>query len=157
MNLLQAVNEYLEEKDFKESSGFKKDVTGKWVLVPRTSHHPSGYNKCLRQMYYSWIREPVTNRRSATDCYRMLVGRWIHNGFADVLKEMYGDKVRSEVEVYYNDPRLEFPIHGYMDNVIDIEDNYQQGVELKTVFGMGATSIKNSGKPREDDEAQTKR
>lgn len=155
MNLLQAVNEYLEEKDYKESSGYKK-VNGEWVLIPRSSHHPSGYNKCLRQMYYSWTREPVTNRRSATDVYRMLIGKWIHNGFADVLKEMYGDKVRSEVEVYYKDNRLEFPIHGFIDNVIDLEDNYKQGVELKSVFGRGATAIKNSGQPREDDEAQTK-
>ena len=120
----------------------------------RSSHHPSGANKCLRQMYYDWTNEPVSNYRTATDIWRMNLGTWMHKMFAHYLREM-GEQVVDEVEMQLYHPDLKYPIHGYLDNVIEI-DGELYGIELKTVFGQGAKSIQLSGKPREDDEVQSK-
>ena len=120
----------------------------------RTNHHPSGANKCMRQLYFDWIGEPVSNYRTATDIWRMNLGTWMHKMFAHYLKEM-GENVQDEVEMTFTDWRLKYPIHGYMDNVIEI-DGYIFPIELKTVFGYGGKAIQLSGKPREDDEVQEK-
>ena len=144
MSILREVDRYLEHKD-----------KGELDRKARSSHHPSGFSKCLRQMYYEWTREPVSNYRAATDIWRMNVGKWIHKGFADILKEMYGDKVKDEVEIFFSDPSLKYPVHGYMDNVIEIDGIYI-GIELKTSFGRGIVAIQKDGKPRVEDEAQTK-
>lgn len=142
MNLLNKVDTFLELQD-------KKKLDEKI----RTSHHPSGANKCMRQLYYEWTREPVSDYRKATDCWRMMVGTWIHKMFAELLKEM-GLEVKDEIEIFHECPELEYPIHGYMDNVIVIDgDTY--GIELKSTFGRGIVNIQRSQKPREDDEIQS--
>ena len=143
INILKKIDSWLEEQD-----KIKLDTRN------RTSHHPSGANKCLRQMYYEWTGTPVSNYRVATDIWRMNLGTWMHKMFAHYLREM-GEEVIDEVEMTLTDPTLKNPIHGYLDNVIEI-DGELYGIELKTVFGQGGKSIQLSGKPREDDEVQTK-
>lgn len=143
MNLMSDVCKWLEEQD-----RIKLDTR------VRTSHHPSGANKCMRQLYYDWIGFPVSNYRDATAILRMDMGTWMHKMWADYLVRM-GLNVKSEVEVFVEDPNLKYPIHGYIDNAIQVDDELYV-TELKTVFGRGATSIKDSGRPREDDEIQVK-
>lgn len=143
INILKRIDIYLEEQD-------RKSLDNR----VRTSHHPSGANKCLRQMYYDWTNTPVTNYRTATDIWRMNLGTWMHKMFAHYLREM-GEEVVDEVEMTLTDPTLKYPIHGYLDNIIEI-DGELYGIELKTVFGQGGKSIQLSGKPREDDATQTK-
>jgi hypothetical protein len=144
MKILGGVDRYLVQKDARE---LNEKI--------RSSHHPSEYSGCLRKMYFEWTKRTITNYRDATDIYRMMVGRWIHKGFADVLKEMLGDKVQSELEFTYEHPDLKYPIHGFMDNVFTY-DEMLIGLELKTSFGRGIVSIAKSSKPRPEDEAQAK-
>lgn len=143
VNILNRIDAWLVEQDRQKLN-----------TRERTSHHPSGANKCLRQMYYDWTNEPVSNYRTATDIWRMNLGTWMHKMFAHYLREM-GEQVIDEVEMYLRDDRLMYPIHGYLDNVIEI-DGLLYGIELKTVFGQGGKSIQLSGKPREDDAVQSK-
>lgn len=150
MRLLNKVDSWLMDNDLAEQA--KKE---------RGSHHPSGANKCMRQMYYEWTKEPVSNPRTATDVWRMSVGRWIHAGFTEVLRKVFGeDKVRAEVEMFHQSPELKYPIHGYIDDVIEVTDAdgsiFYVGAELKTSFGRGISTIQKEGKPREDDETQAK-
>ena len=144
MKILGMVDKYLEQNDAEQLDS-----------KVRTSHHPSGYSDCMRKMYYDWTKHPVSNYRTATDVYRMMIGKWIHNGFAEILKEMFGDKVNDEVEFHYADPDLEFPIHGYMDSVIEVGGKII-GVELKTSFGRGIVSIAKEGQPRREHEEQAR-
>ena len=125
MRFLKSIDEMLEAKDRRELDSKK-----------RTSHHPSGYSDCMRKMFFDWTNFPVSNYRTATDIYKMLAGKWIHQGFAELLKELYGDRVQTEVEFTYEHPDLQYPIHGFMDNVIVI-DGVLIGIELKTSFGRG--------------------
>lgn len=143
INILRRIDGWLEEQD-----RIKLDTRD------RKSHHPSGANKCIRQMYYDWSNTPVSNYRVATDIWRMNLGSWMHKMFAHYLREM-GEEVVDEVEMTLTDPRLKFPIHGYLDNIIEIGGELY-GIELKTVFGQGGKSIQLSGKPREDDATQAK-
>ncbi len=151
MNLLKSIDSYLVDRDLRET--MKKE---------RTSHHPSAVNKCMRQQYYSWIKQPITNPRSATSVYRMSIGKWIEKGIVeDVLKPMFGeDKIKTQVEIFHHSPELKYPIHGYMDVVIEMEDESGNvvftPVEIKTSFGRGIKNIQLSGKPREDDATQSK-
>jgi len=157
MNILNIVEKHLLEENNKKLNGYRKDeATGEWVFKPRSSHHPSAYNKCRRQMYYQWTNEVVTDPPDGTGLLIMLMGTWIHDGFAKILKDIYGDDVENEVEFTYKDDELEFPIHGYFDDLIMGDDDLLHGVELKTAFGRAITNVKNSGKPRDDDEAQIK-
>lgn len=144
MKILNIVDAYLEKKD-------KEQIDSK----VRTSHHPSGYSNCMRQMFYDWAKAEVTNYRTATDIYRMKMGEWIHKGFAEILKEMFGDAVKDEVEFYYHDKTLKYPIHGYIDNTIEV-DGKIYAVELKTSFGRGIVSIAKDGKPKPEHEDQSK-
>ena len=143
INILYKIDEWLEYQDKKKLD--ERD---------RKSHHPSGANKCMRQLYYDFTGEKVSNYRDATDIWRMNLGTWMHKMFALYLKDM-GAYVEDEVEILVEHPDLKYPIHGYMDNLITIDD-MTYGIELKIVFGRGAKSIQVSGKPREDDEIQSK-
>lgn len=144
MKILNSVDRFLEDKD-------KKELDSKI----RKSHHPSGYSDCMRKMFFDWTKFPVSNYRTATDIYRMMIGKWIHAGFAEVLKEMLGDRVQTEVEFEYEHPDLQYPIHGFMDNVICLYEEFI-GIELKTSFGKGIVSIAKTGRPKDDHLEQTK-
>ena len=144
MKFLNGIDRFLEQKDKRELDEKR-----------RTSHHPSGYSDCMRKMFFDWTKFPVSNYRTATDLYKMLVGKWIHQGFSEILKEIYGDRVQTEVEFTYRHPDLLYPIHGYMDNVIAF-DGMLVEIELKTSFGRGIVSIAKSGKPKDEHLDQTK-
>ena len=144
MKFLKLIDEMLEAKDRRELDSKK-----------RTSHHPSGYSDCMRKMFFDWTNFPVSNYRTATDIYKILAGKWIHQGFAELLKELYGDRVQTEVEFTYEHPDLQYPIHGFMDNVIVI-DGVLIGIELKTSFGRGIVSIAKTGRPKDEHLNQTK-
>lgn len=140
MNTLKLIDEYLYENDIKKEDD-----------KVMSSHHPSSISSCMRALYYRWIKAPITDPRTATDAWRMELGKWLHLMYADHISKT-GMKVENEVEVTYKDPRLRYPIHGYIDGIID----NRIGIELKTTFGYGAKAIQISGKPREQDEAQAK-
>lgn len=143
INIISMMDNWLVEQD-------KKKLDSR----DRKSHHPSGANKCMRQLYYDWTGQPVSDYRTATDIWRMNLGTWMHKMFAHYLKEM-GEDVQDEVEMTFKDWRLKYPIHGYMDNVIMI-NGVMFPIELKTVFGYGGKAIQLSGQPREDDATQEK-
>lgn len=144
MNLLNEVDKFLEQEEKKKLDSVVLDC-----------HRPSGYSKCRRELYWMWTKYPVSNYPTATDIYRMSVGTWIHVGFAGVLKRMYGDRVREEIEFLVHPEGLKYPIVGHMDNVINIDDEVI-GVELKTSFGRGIVSIAKSGEPKEEHAEQAK-
>lgn len=141
--LMKEVCQWLEDEDRKKLDNRN-----------RNSHHPSSVNKCMRQMYYDWTDTNVSNYRTATDILKMDMGTWMHKMWANYLVGM-GFNVKSEVEILAMPDDLKYPIHGFIDNLIEIDGQYYI-TELKTVFGRGATSIKDSGNPREDDEVQVK-
>lgn len=144
MNLLNEVDKFLEQKEKNKLDNLALDC-----------HRPSGYSKCRRELYWMWTKYPVSNYPTATDIYRMSVGTWIHEGFAKILKEMYGEKVKEEIEFMLHPEELKYPIVGHIDDVISIDDEVI-GVELKTSFGRGITSIAKDGKPRDEHSDQAK-
>jgi len=143
INTISILDEYLYDTELKKNEDKQM-----------SSHHPSGVSSCLRQLYYKWINAEVTDPVQPKDIWRMKMGTWLHEMYANLLKET-GMAVESEVELTYHDERLKYPIHGYLDNMI-VVNGITYGVELKTVFGYGAKAIQMSGKPREQDEMQMK-
>lgn len=159
MNTLNAIDKYLEDQDlWKESTKVM------------SSHHPSAVNNCMRQQWYKWkavrrrqdgsteLMIPVTDPRKAKDIWRMSMGTWIHNGYAELMAKI-GFNVKSEEEITYHDPRLKHPIHGYIDNEYVYESDAGemiQGIEVKTTFGYGAKALQIANEPKENDLAQAK-
>lgn len=134
------VNEFLELRDLEREEGKKM-----------RSHHPSGVSSCMRQLWYKWKQAPVTDPRSAQDVWRMEIGNAIHDYYARILKEM-GYEVQSEYEVWMEDDRLKYPIHGYIDNLLVVEGKAIP-IEIKTLWGMGAKMVQAEG-PRGSDIGQ---
>jgi len=143
INTITALDEYLYETELKKN---REKVM--------KSHHPSGASSCMRQLYYKWKQVDISDPVQPKDIWRMKMGTWLHEMYAKLLEDA-GFDVESEIEITFTDPRLKYPIHGYMDNVFTFNEE-KYGVELKTVFGYGAKSIQLSGKPRDQDEIQMK-
>ncbi len=143
INTISILDEYLFESEIKKN---REKVM--------SSHHPSSVSSCLRALYYRWKNAEITDPTQPKDIWRMYMGTWVHQMYANLLKET-GMTVEAEVELTYHDERLAYPIHGFLDNMI-VVNGIKYGVELKTVFGYGAKAIQISGKPREQDEMQMK-
>lgn len=144
INTINILDEYIYEQELKKNS--EKVMS---------SHHPSGASSCIRQLYYKWTNEPISNPVQPKDIWRMKFGTALHKMYAELLQESGIAEVMSEVEITYTDPRLEYPIHGFMDNVFAVDEE-TYSVELKTVFGYGAKAIQLSGQPRDQDLIQMK-
>lgn len=122
-------------------------------------HRPSSISKCIREMYYIWTKEPISNYPTATDVYRFEIGNWIHDGIQKILEEMYGDNAESELSFIRTYDGLKFPVIGHIDSVLSfISDEWEnkEGIELKTSFGQGISSIAKNGQPKPEHVEQIK-
>ena len=86
MNTINILDDYLVKTELKRNS--EKVMT---------SHHPSGASSCIRQLYYKWKQVGISDPVQAKDIWRMRMGTWLHEMYANLLKDA-GFKVESEVD-----------------------------------------------------------
>jgi len=114
-----------------------------------SSHHPSSYTKCMRQVWYKWKKIPVSNPETAASLIRMGLGNAAHYWIQQVFFKLF--PAMREVKFYKEVPKLKYPIRGYADNIFCLpKENLVFGAEYKTSYGAGIKHIQETGMPRED-------
>lgn len=136
MRILSEIDNYLELRNLEEN---EKKI--------RSSHHPSEVAQCSRAIYYKWINAPISNPDTAESIWRMEMGKAVELLAIQYLREM-GYKVKEQEEITIRAEALKYPIHGYLDIVIETEDG-DVGAEVKTTWGMGTKDVQNNG-PKSD-------
>lgn len=136
MNLISKIDNYLLEEGRKE----------------RTSHYPSDINSCMRQLWYKWNNEPVSNPIEAGGYWKMKMGNAIHDLINEFL-ESAGFDIMNEISNKTKIGGLEHPISYRIDNIF-MEDDQMAIIEVKSSYGAGIKAIQKQGKPRDSDLAQ---
>jgi len=118
----------------------------------REAHYASGVMTCLRDQYWSWLKEPETNPTDLTGAMKMLVGDAIEKQLVSfVFNQLAADGylVKTQVPIGGTNPlglNLR-PWHGYLD--IQVARKIEDGswlkfpIEVKTKSGYGADKFWN--------------
>lgn len=137
MNIINRFDDYItEEKD-----------------KIRSSHHPSDIDSCMKQMWYKWNNRKQTDPPSAGNFIKMRFGimaedylllPWLEKELEDGnIKDL-----KTQVEIWGEDERLEKHIHGYQDFLITNLRGQEVGIECKSSFGRGIAEIQRKGEPK---------
>jgi hypothetical protein len=138
MNLINEIDNYLIERDIKRRK-------------TRESHYPSDINTCLRQLYYKWINEPVSDPIKPGALLKMSMGNKIHDLIYEYL-EAANIEIINEISNKKSIEGLVHPISYRIDNIfIDPETNEMAIIEVKTSYGIGIRNVKKLNRPREGD------
>lgn len=114
-----------------------------------TSHHPSSFTKCMRQVWYKWKKVPESDPSTAAGLIRMGLGNSAHYWIQQVFFKIF--PAMREVLFYKEVPELKYPIRGYADNIFCMpKENLVFGAEYKTSYGRGIKHIQETKMPRED-------
>lgn len=124
----------------------------------KTAHWPSEATACPRQIVYSWMETPKSNPIDGSGWWSIKLGGSIHELCQSTLEAIERDpemlaalgwpgyKVRSEVrseDVYVEGLRKPFRFR--MDITIVDDDGILATGEFKTMYGRGASDIKENG------------
>lgn len=89
----------------------------------KVSHYASGLVGCPRKDYFRWTAAPISNPRSESSKKKMEAGVLAHDMFSMRLHRHFDrhGEVTSNIAVELVDSRLEYPIHGYIDDQVDLQ------------------------------------
>jgi hypothetical protein len=105
-------------------------------------HHPSGGASCLRQLYWKWNDEKSSNPPDTSALIKMKFGDLIHEFLQKkVIAGSFPDAI-FEKSFEWKVPDLKFPIVGSPDVIIP---SLNEGIEIKSAYGMGIRQIKENG------------
>jgi len=117
---------------------------------PRASHYVTEigfeYNgqlvgSCLRAQFYDWIKKKPTDLDPTRILYPE-VGRLLHEGLFKRAFERSCKSVRAEIPLEVWPEGLQYPIHGKIDLVLEVEEGTYIVLEEKTTQGKGITNPK---------------
>jgi len=118
----------------------------------RTAHYPSDAASCLRQLFFKWIDEPVSNPIEVGTLWKFKMGDAMHDMMRTFLKEMNYELV-SEIGERTMVTGLQYPISWRLDVLFMDEDGQLAGIDFKTSFGRYIVNLKDTG-PKEHELTQ---
>lgn len=131
MNLIQIMNNQILESESK----------------PKTSHWPSEVEDCKRKIWYKWKSTKETNPMEPGALFKTRMGRAVELLVNELLTGA-GIKLKEQIRGEYSHPALKHKITYYMDNTF-IEGGNSVGVEVKSTYGRGVSSVKTEGPKNE--------
>lgn len=137
MNIINEIDNYLLNKEREKKK--------------RESYYPSEVSHCIRQSYYKWTDEKISDPIPAGGLWKMAMGNKIHDLINEFLIKA-GWEIKGEVE-FKQDIGLKYPLSGRIDNIF-IHDGIEKGIEVKSSYGNGIREMKKTGWPRKDDAEQ---
>jgi len=114
----------------------------------KTAHFPSECTACIRQVWYKWQGNAASDPIEPASLWRMGIGNAIHSILPEYMKAA-GFAVEEEKSILFEHPRLTKPISGRMD-IIFKENGSWEVLEVKSTYGRGIRSIRESGAPRQE-------
>lgn len=120
----------------------------------KKAHSPSEATKCIRQLWYRWKNETISDPVDEPGWFKMRMGDAVHDGIRALLKRKLD--IIDEVKGTKNIPGLFYPINFRVDSLlVNPETGRTEGLEIKSTFGRAIDTIKKSGVPKPSDETQT--
>ena len=130
MNLLDQIDEYFIRQEIK----------------PRESHYPSDASACIRQLYYKWTGQAISDPITAGAIWKMKFGDATEYIIIEALKGL-GKDVVNQLGGKLRLVGLQYPI-GYRVDALFQENNVLNGIEIKSSYGLGIKEIQQKGEPK---------
>jgi hypothetical protein len=156
--LVSSWEEYLKKLIAKMNEYIGKDRNTRFR--DERGHYASSALNCLRDQFWKWKKEPITNPTDIHGTFRMAMGTWVENGLRETFfKGMHrvGEHyLGDQVSVGGSNPNW----NGYLDLLMASRPSNGDGpvkryvIEVKALQGVGANMMVRNLEPKKEHAVQ---